>query len=265
MQVGIIREMNKLSIAGGLELVDLAIYLPSYRALAIADLHLGFAEALREDGTLLPEGSFRKIWERCGAILAHLSISEMRPLERVIINGDLRHKFGPLSAQEWSEAHKLLAQLSRFSRSIVVLEGNHDAGLGALAKGQVKVCRSCKLGDLLFIHGDEEPDRLPEDVGTIIIGHEHPAVGLRDRVTGRVELYKCFLVGEYRGRRLIVQPSFNPMVAGSDLMRESSLSPLLDVERLEEFEVYPVSDGGRVYRFGPLGLLMGGKARWSAS
>jgi hypothetical protein len=47
-------------------------------------------------------------------------------------------------------------------------------------------------------------------------------------------------------------------------MRENPLSPLLDEAKLEGFEVYPVSDGGRIYRFGPLGLI-GGKVRWSAS
>jgi putative SbcD/Mre11-related phosphoesterase len=255
--------MNTVRIAGGLELVDLALHLLGHQTLVIADVHLGFEESLHQDGALVPRGYFKRLWRRWEGIAARLGISSKCPLERVIINGDLSHQFGPLSAREGTESQELLERLGAISREIVVLEGNHDGNLGFLAEvdERIRVCRSYKLGDLLFLHGDSEPARLPPGVKTIVIGHEHPAVGLRDRITGRVELYKCFLVGSYRDRRLVVQPSFNPLVSGSDLTRERRLSPLLDEAALEEFEVYTVSDEGSVYRFGPLKHLMGPGSR----
>ena len=234
--------------------MDLALFVPAHRTLVIADVHLGFEEALHQDGTLVPRGHFRKLAARLERILAQFDISVERPLDRVIINGDLSHQFGYRSVHEGKEAHELLTCFEGMSQEIVVLEGNHDANLNWLSQKHesVKTSKAYEIGDLLFLHGHVEPEGLAAEVRTIVIGHEHPAVGLRDGVTGRVELYKCFLVGSYRDRRLIVQPSFNPWTQGSDLMHERCLSPFLREEMLGEFEVYPVSDEGDVYRFGSL-------------
>lgn len=252
-----------MRIPGGLECVDLALYVPTHQALIIADVHLGFEEALHQEGTLVPRGHFRELMARLAGILAQLNISPKLPLERVIINGDLSHRFGYLSTQEWKESRRFLQQLLKFSRQIVLLEGNHDGNLNLLSEGMegVQTQRSYELGDLLFLHGHSAPDSLSSHIQTIVIGHEHPAVGLRDGVTGRVEQYKCFLMGSYRDRRLVIQPSFNPWAQGSDLTQERCLSPLLSEEALGEFEVYPVSDEGTVYRFGPLRNILAAGSR----
>ena len=62
-------------------------------------------------------------------------------------------------------------------------------------------------------------------IKTVIIGHEHPAVVLRDKA--KAEKFKCFLVTNYRLRRLIVQPSFGPLMQGVDILGGNLLSPLL--------------------------------------
>ena len=49
---------------------------------------------------------------------------------------------------------------------------------------------------------------------------------------------------------LIVQPSCNPLVAGSDVLREERLSPWLKGS-LEDFEVFVVED--KVRYFGKVG------------
>ncbi len=250
--------MNTISVPEGLEFVDLALYVPTYQALIIADVHLGFEEALHEEGTLVPRGHFRQLMERLERILAHVGIDPERPLEQLIINGDLSHRFGFLSAPEWKETREFLQRVREISRHVVIIEGNHDAHLNVVTEdlGGIQVARFYKLGHLLFIHGDSAPDPLPSHTKMILMGHEHPAVGLRDSVTGRIELYKCFLVGCYHNRRLVVLPSFNPWVQGTDLTRERCLSPLLSEEALGAFEVYPVSDEGSVYRFGLLEHIM---------
>ncbi|OGF57212.1 MAG: hypothetical protein A2Z21_02105 [Candidatus Fraserbacteria bacterium RBG_16_55_9] len=250
--------MNTMRIEGGLELIDLALFVPAHRTLVIADIHLGFEEALHQDGALVPRGHFRELMARLERILSQVSTKPERPLDRVVINGDLSHRFGYLSAQEWKESREFLQQLLEFGHGVIMLEGNHDGNLNALAEGleRVTVHRSYELGDLLFLHGHTAPASLSSHIQAIVMGHEHPAVGLRDGVTGRVELYKCFLVGRYLDRRLVVQPSFNPWAQGSDLMQERCLSPLLSEEALGEFEVYPVSDEGSIYRFGALRKIL---------
>ncbi len=257
--------MRPLAIEGELELIDVALHAPELGALAVADAHLGFEEALHEDGALVPSGHLERLLERLQRIFEALGVSAERPLERVIVNGDLRHQFGPLTAREWTEARALLRVLEAHAREVVLVEGNHDGNVRALARHheRVRVCLDDQLGGLWFLHGDEAPSAIPKGVHTIVIGHEHPAVGLRDPVTGRVELYKCFLVGRYRGVRLIVQPALNPWTQGHNVLRERPLSPLLpdDEDGLGDFDVYPVADDGTVYRFGPLRRLLGAGSR----
>jgi putative SbcD/Mre11-related phosphoesterase len=240
-------------------LLDLAVYLPKRKALVIADLHLGYEEALRREGVLLPPGHLRKVLARLERLLAQLKALEPpRAVDLLIINGDLKHRFTPLSQKEERTASDFLASLSGHFREVVLIRGNHDVHIEPLRGRGLELEDALKLEDerLLIIHGDREPEEEElNGVELILIGHEHPAVGLR-RKTGRIEPYKAFLLGEYRGRKLLVQPSFNLLVCGSDLTKEQALSPLLDEERLGAFRVYPVSDEGEIYALGPLGPLL---------
>jgi putative SbcD/Mre11-related phosphoesterase len=81
---------------------------------------------------------------------------------------------------------------------------------------------------------------------TIIIGHEHPAVSL---VSGsRTERYKCFLKGKFSRKDLIVTPSCNMLIEGTDILKEKLLSPILKNVDLKNFEAYIVED--KIYDFG---------------
>jgi len=103
------------------------------------------------------------------------------------------------------------------------------------------------LGKYLILHGEEIPKEVPKEVKTIIIGHEHPAVSIRDEI--RTEKFKCFLVGKWKGKNLVSMPAFNPVVEGTDVQKEKLLSPFLKQD-LSNFTVYVVAD--KIYRFGKL-------------
>jgi hypothetical protein len=265
--------MRSLPIAPELELVDLALFLPQMRALAIADVHLGIEEAFRDEGVFVPRQHFPQVQHRLERIFQTLHVTPSELLHTIIINGDLRHRFGPLSRIEHRESKEFLRWLASWTEKIILIEGNHDGSLQRLASSQVAVTKSHQEGNCWFAHGDEALSSLPHFVGAngrsplrrgkggraltwIVIGHEHPAIGLRDPVTERVEVYKCFLVGKFRGRNLLVLPSFNQLVRGSDLLKEQLLSPFVQQSRLEDFFVYPVSDNGQIYEFGPLHRLL---------
>jgi metallophosphoesterase superfamily enzyme len=79
-------------------------------------------------------------------------------------------------------------------------------------------------------------------IKTIIIGHEHPAVSIHEGV--RTELFKCFLKGKFKGRILIVQPSFNLVTEGTDVLKEELLSPFLQQE-LSDFECFIVAEDSK--------------------
>ncbi len=250
--------MTPFELTSELHLIDLAAAAPERRTLALADVHLGFEEALHRDGTLVPRGHLATIQERLGEIADAFGISPERPWTRAIVNGDLRHQFGPFTNMEWAHIRGLLAQLGELAEHIVLIQGNHDGNLDVLTTefANVDVVSRYQLGDTLFLHGDAEPQDIPPEVSTLAIGHDHPAVRLRDPVTGRMELFKCWLLGRYHDRRLVVMPSFNPWTAGSDLTQERPLSPLLNGMDLTSMEVYLISDEHEIFPFGPLGRWM---------
>ena len=278
--------MRTVSLGPQLTLIDLALFLPKESALAIADVHLGIEDALRDEGILVPRDHLAQVQQRLARIFEELHVTPSDPLRRILINGDLRHQFGPLSRVEHKESKEFLRWLTRWAEHIVLVEGNHDGSFAALAGERIVICKSYSVGDCWFVHGDEDPINLTstlslkgrplpqplpgaergasppllgEGLGErswLVIGHEHPAVGLRDPVTQRVEVYKCFLVGRWAQKNLLVLPSFNQLVKGSDLLAEQPLSPFVQQGDLERFLVYPVSDDGSIYEFGPLRRLL---------
>src|SRR5436190_20815536 len=75
------------------------------------------------------------------------------------------------------------------------------------------------LGGYTFVHGHEEVQAL----GTIVMGHEHPAVKLRDALGATISV-PAFLVAE----RVIVLPAFSPLALGTSAASYPYLSPILN-------------------------------------
>lgn len=228
-------------IGYGVQIADLALYLEKSRTLVVADLHIGYEEALNKQGILLPRFQFRETVARLKRIL-----DSAKP-KKVIINGDLKHEFGGISVQEWRETLKVLDLILTYTDDVVLLRGNHDTIIGPIAeKRHVRILDEILIGSFYITHGHRIPESLKlAKPRTVIIGHEHPAVGLREGL--RTELFKCFLVGEWRKKRLIVIPSFNTVVEGTDILKNKLISPFLQ-NRLDNFRVYIVDE--RVYKFG---------------
>ena len=108
---------------------------------------------------------------------------------------------------------------------------------------------SVVIDEYLIAHGDETFD-IPENVKTIIIGHEHCAISLKQK--NRVERYKCFVSGKIMIKNkdkkqkynLIAMPSSNTITEGTDVLDEQLLSPFLQHD-LSDFSVFVV--GGKNY------------------
>lgn len=237
------RMAGRDEILSGMVISDLALWIPKQKVLAIADPHIGYEEALNRQGVLVPREQFRNTVRRLQPIL------EAHKPETIVVNGDLKHEFGRISDQEWKEVLKLLDLIARHCTHIVLVEGNHDTVLGPLAgKRNLEVCKSFTAGDVLFVHGDAVPgEKLLKSIKTIVIGHEHPCLGLRDGE--RIETFKCWLLGRWKRRNLIVMPSFNLVTEGSDILKEKQLSPLLQ-QGLDEFSAYIVDESSKVLPFG---------------
>lgn len=231
-----------MNILDNIELADLAIY--TNKTLILADLHIGYEEALNKQGVLVPRLQLEEMSKRIENIFVML---RNRKIRSIVINGDLKHEFGTISEQEWRNTLKFLDLMAKHCNEIILIKGNHDTILGPIAqKRNVKIVDNFGVGNVLIAHGDKVPDNL-KGYDTIIIGHEHPAVSLKEGP--RVEQFKCFLKGRYKGKNLVVQPSFNTMIEGTDILKNEILSPFLK-QNLDKFEVYVVED--KVYEFGKL-------------
>ncbi len=130
-----------------------------------------------------------------------------------------------------------LDYLSSKCEEVIIIQGNHDPIIKPIAeKKNIKVVGLLEVGDSLIVHGDEIVET---KLKRIIVGHEHPAITVVEG--SKREKYKCFLKGKFKGKEIIVVPSFNPLLEGTDVLQGKVLSPFL--KKLEEFEVFIVSEG----------------------
>ncbi|MFC1691845.1 metallophosphoesterase [Nanoarchaeota archaeon] len=235
-----------MQIIEGIEIVDLALWLQDTKTLIISDLHIGYEEALNKQGIMVPRFHYPDLDKKLKAIL-----DQTNP-ELIIINGDLKHEFGRISETEWRHTIRIMDLLLKHAK-VLLIKGNHDNIAGPLAeKRNLELVEDYYFEDkqIYVCHGNIIPDKTNENFKnskTVIIGHEHPAVSIKSKT--RVEKFKAFLKGKYENKTLIVQPSFNPIIEGTDILQEQLLSPFLK-QNLENFEAFVVAD--EVYEFGKL-------------
>lgn len=241
-----------MDILKGIRIIGLSLYFN--RTLVIADIHIGYEEALNNAGILVPRLQFRDIVEKIDDIFLSL---KNKKIDRIIINGDLKHEFGTISGQEWRNVLKFIDLLKKHCNEVILIRGNHDKILGVIAgKRNIRLQDFFwdKTGNILICHGDNFPtDNVLNCASTIIIGHEHPAISLKEGA--RVEQVKCFLKGKFKGKDLIVQPSFNSIIEGTNVLKDEILSPFLRQKRnLGDFEVFVVEE--EVFYFGKIRSLL---------
>ena len=224
-----------------LEIVRTALYHKKTKTLILGDLHLGYEEHLSRKGIFVPKFQFNDIIDLLEEML------KKKKVENVVFNGDIKHEFGTITETEWRYIIKLFDFFIKRDIRIIIVQGNHDPIIKPIAeKRGISIFKEYVIGDILIIHGDFIPKDIEKNAGknniskkcikTIIIGHEHPAISLKENE--RIERFKCFLIGKWKGIDLIIMPSVNPLVEGTDILQEKMLSPFLKDVKLDEFDVY---------------------------
>lgn len=230
-----------MEILKGIEIVGKALWIKKSKTLVISDIHMGYEESLNKQGLLVPRTLFKETEKELKKL-----IDKVKP-RTIIINGDLKHEFGVISESEWQETLKILDLMLKQCQ-VILIKGNHDSILEPIAKKRrLKILDKYEIDKICIVHGD----KIIETSSTIIIiGHEHPAICLNDEI--KTEKYKCFLLGRYKGKLLVVMPSFLPMIEGTDVATEDLLSPYLQ-QNLNNFELFVIGD--KTYKFGKLNNL----------
>ena len=233
-----------MNIIPGIQIVDLFLYIDEFDTLVIGDAHLGYEDSLNRKGILVPKFQFPEIMERL-----KVALEELKPTKTIIL-GDLKHDFGYISKEEWRQSMQFLDLIKKYSE-IILIKGNHDAIAEPIAKKQdLELFDSYVMGEYYFCHGHVIPtDKEFDDSKLVIMGHEHPAVSIHDGP--RSEIYKCFLYGDYKKKKVIVLPSISSMPEGSDVTKQKLQSPFL--KDINNFEVFVVHD--KAYNFGTVKKL----------
>lgn len=228
--------MDRLEVAKGVEVTrDFALFLRDERALVISDLHLGFEGALAEQGVSIPRFQRRVILERLGRMLDRVKA------EKVIVAGDFKHEFSRNLTDEWIEVKQVLRFL-RERVTPVLVRGNHDNYLATiLGDLDLPLLNRADVAEHTIVHGHEEVSTLHP----IVMGHEHPAVKLKDEL-GAVVSVPAFLVTD----RLIVLPAYSPLALGVDVSSYPYLSPILNRMDIDDARVIGVDENEGLLDFG---------------
>jgi hypothetical protein len=230
------------------------LFFPKQGILVIGDLHLGYDSMIKEQGINLSFDQLEETKKELEIILKR--IKAIYTLKKIILLGDMKHHF-QFQKQEISDLKNFLRFLEKYltKESIILIKGNHDTF----------TLKDYTLKDfyiedsLAFTHGEISFPELfnNKNIKTIITSHIHPAVLIKDKINVKKEKYKCFLVGKYKKKQLIVLPSFFSIIEGSEISeykKGEKYQQIVSKEKLKSFETYVVGRDN-VYPFGKYGKL----------
>lgn len=215
------------------------------KTLVVGDLHIGYEEEMNLGGIDLGERRFKKMLEEFKEIFEKVG----KRVEKVVLLGDLKHDFSKLGVEEKEKIISFFDFLEKnFEKAeIVVIRGNHDNYLLSLtSKKRIMVEKNYFFRGDLFIHGDYETREMwQSNVKRIFMGHLHPSIRLNDGI--KKEVFKCFLEGEVKGKKVVVLPSFAEIGEGIDV-REIAEEKVLGIN-WGNFKVLVVGEE-KIYDFG---------------
>jgi len=221
-----------------------AVLIEGFDAVVIADLHLGFEEEMATKGVYLPRMQLKR------ALQVVEKLKNATGASTLVVAGDLKHKFEELGRREAKDLREFVSQVSKLFRRVIVVRGNHDTFIrGVASRYGFEVYDKLILGDALIIHGHEPLDPWDRE-RVVVMGHEHPSIGLRDQI-GSVGKVPVFLVTPLkRGSTAVVLPAVGAYQTGTTitLARDLYLSPVIRAEGLlEESKPYALVEGEGVF------------------
>ncbi|MGB9675359.1 MAG: metallophosphoesterase [Candidatus Nanoarchaeia archaeon] len=245
--------IDKVEICPGIEICDLAIWIPNEKALILADLHLGRDFSLASQGYIIPQTQLTDTLNRIKAIINAINCKP----NLIIINGDFRHDFGMIPFKLKQDLEKFVSNLSCFCKKIILIKGNHDTYI-PIKNEKLQIVKNLNLSNIFLCHGDSLKNSLKLQKSefskirakTIIIGHVHPMLKITDGFVS--EKVKCFVKTKWKRKVLIIQPSFDPLTDQISNVFVDSIDSQLDQKELEwkKGEVWAVPEQGKILYFG---------------
>ena len=227
-----------------------ALYVPSMKAVVIADLHIGMEYEFSIRGANIPSQT-ASLLKRCRKICRE------KDAERLIILGDVKHTIASPRNSEYEIAVRnekkdvnfFLGEMTEIAE-IIIVRGNHDGGLRGGGGIRVYGSRGFLSGGIGFIHGHSWPSEEVMEAKLIVMGHVHPAVRLRDSFGYsllkpcwiRAHMKKDELMKKYEnaneGAEIIIMPAFNPLCGGMAVNTEGIMGPMKKLIDMENANAY---------------------------
>jgi len=226
---------------GDIEIIDGTpiVYIKDLSAIVCSDLHLGYEGVMAENGIFLPKINLKKIKD----IIAN-AVNQRKPA-RIIVDGDIKNEFSKVHVEEFNELYEFVNFLRGLGiKEIILIKGNHDNFVDRLKDSlDIKIYKQeALMGDYLFFHGEQ----LPRTKGGkwLIMGHLHPAITLYTEV-GAKEKLKCYLIGDYGQRKILILPAMNYFAEGVSVNLEnvSELAPIFTKLDIDSMHVLCIAEG----------------------
>ena len=168
------------------------------RVVVVGDLHIGWEVTLAQQGIHVPSQT-HKMLQRLKVII------ENEKPSRLVMLGDVKHSVTGAELEEWRDVPEFFEELLKLVPSIQVILGNHDGNLEPLTPSKVELLDSSGIAlwkRFGLFHGHAWPT--PEILGceTLILGHLHPAVTLRDAIGYRLTR-PAWVMASVDGRKLL--------------------------------------------------------------
>ena len=172
-----------------------ALWWPTERLLAVADLHLEKGSSFAARGQLLPPYDSRATLQRLAAV-----VERLQPRQLLCLGDSFHDAEGPLRLP--ADGRQLLAKLAEQTTLLWVL-GNHDVHAPHLGLSRADF----RQGALFFCH-----EAAPGAVSGEVSGHFHPKARLP--LAGHSTTRRCFVTD---GRRVIL-PAFGAFTGGLSVL-----------------------------------------------
>lgn len=220
----------------------------SDRVLIIGDLHIGWEVSLAQKGIHVPS--------QTGKLLNNLmqAIDDARPTTLIFI-GDVKHAVSRVELEEWRDVPEFFEKVLKAVPDVRVVLGNHDGNLEPLTPPEVKLIPSSGIvwHDVGILHGHAWPTPDLLACETLVMGHVHPVIMLRDPLGFRIlrqvwvktqcdgatmagglfkhlglkcerspeeELEERFQVNLNKSQQCIIMPSFNDFLSGATINKK---------------------------------------------
>jgi len=228
------------------------IYIKRLNSIVLSDVHIGYEEEMTSKGIFIPKVQKKKFLNTVNRAI------EIFKTNRIIINGDLKHSFSKLTRQEKSELTEIFQELKDKGIEVIIIRGNHDNYISLVTEkfDNIKLVDSISIDNLVIFHGHNNIQ--VEENKIYIIGHEHPRLGLRDKL-GFTRKMSCFLLAPLKNNsKVLVLPAIGIYQAGNDisLIHSNYMSQLMrKYAILEKAKPFVIIEKEGIMEFPELYLL----------